>query len=182
MIRRIFVEKKADFAIKAKELKEEMETLKERYYKARNEGIKRGSYAALLSGNKAMMAYRKLSVKAGRDDPFAKLRPMLSQAEAGILYNIDNRYYKGDHLVIRGWSYEQAKGLVDLFPKKGFIFVSQEYKGQPLGKAAIRLRYMADMKIRVAGYKAYCQGRATGEPGAYYRVWEEGIIKTSNNY
>ena len=93
-------------------LKEEMETLKERYYKARNEGIKRGSYAALLSGNKAMMAYRKLSVKAGREDPFSKLRPVLSQAEAGILYNIDNRYYKGDHLVIRG----RASEPIDFSP------------------------------------------------------------------
>ena len=73
-------------------LKEEMITLQERYFKARDEGIRRGSYAALLSGNKAMMAYRKLSVKAGRDDPFERLRPRLSQAEAGILYNIDNRY------------------------------------------------------------------------------------------
>ena len=89
-------------------LKEEMITLQERYFKARDEGIRRGSYAALLSGNKAMMAYRKLSVKAGRDDPFERLRPRLSQAEAGILYNIDNRYYKGDHLVIRGWSYEHG--------------------------------------------------------------------------
>ena len=92
-------------------LKEEMITLQERYFKARDEGIRRGSYAALLSGNKAMMAYRKLSVKAGRDDPFERLRPRLSQAEAGILYNIDNRYYKGDHLVIRGWSYEHG-GLI----------------------------------------------------------------------
>ena len=46
-------------------LREEMITLQERYFKARDEGIRRGSYAALLSGNKAMMAYRKLSVKAG---------------------------------------------------------------------------------------------------------------------
>ena len=77
---------------KYEELKEEFLTLQGRYFKAREEGIRRGSYAALLSGNKAMMAYRKLSVKAGRDDPFDKLRPRLSQAEAGMLYNIDNRY------------------------------------------------------------------------------------------
>ncbi|MBO4800427.1 MAG: AAA family ATPase [Bacteroidaceae bacterium] len=109
------------------------------------------------------------------DDTLEELTERLSRPRSARFVIIDSFQYSG-------WSYEQAKGLVDLFPKKGFIFVSQEYKGQPLGKAAIRLRYMADMKIRVAGYKAYCQGRATGEPGAYYRVWEEGIIKTSNNY
>ena len=100
-----------DYKEKYEKLKEEMETLQQRSFKARDEGIRRGSYAALLSGNKAMKAYRKLSVKAGREDPFDKLRPRLSQAEAGILYNIDNRYYKGDHLVIRGWSYEHG-GLI----------------------------------------------------------------------
>ncbi len=45
----------------------------------------------------------------------------------------------------------------------------------------MRLKYMADVKVRVMGYKAYCQGRAIGEAGAYYTVWEEGVMKTSNN-
>ncbi|MBQ9357720.1 MAG: AAA family ATPase, partial [Prevotella sp.] len=59
--------------------------------------------------------------------------------------------------------------------------VSQEHKGQPLGKPALRLKYMATMKVRVAGYRAYCQGRAAGEPGSYYTVWEEGVLMTTNN-
>ena len=46
---------------------------------------------------------------------------------------------------------------------------------------AVRLKYICDMKIRVVGYKAYCQGRAIGDPGSYYVVWEDGIIQTSNN-
>ena len=80
-----------------------------------------------------------------------------------------------------GWTYEKALELKMRYPKKCFLFVSQEYKGQPLGKAAIRLRYMADMKVRVAGYKAYCQGRSQSEPGNSYIVWEEGVLMTSNN-
>ncbi len=87
-------------------VKEELETLKTRYFKAREEGIKRENYAALLSGNKTMKVYRKLQVKAGHGDPFIKLRPHLSQAEAEILYNIDNQYYKNENLVLRGWSYD----------------------------------------------------------------------------
>ena len=81
-----------------------------------------------------------------------------------------------------GWDYEKIERTVTaLFPKKCFIFVSMEYKSQPLGKPAMRVKYLADMKVRVVGYKAYCQGRAIGEAGSYYVVWEEGIIQTSNN-
>ena len=87
-----------------------------------------------------------------------------------------------DSFQLAYWSYEQCETLVKkLFPRKGFIFVSQEAKGQPMGKPAVRLRYLCDMKVRVMGYKAYCQGRAIGEAGSYYVVWEDGIIQTSNN-
>ncbi|MBR1463471.1 MAG: AAA family ATPase [Prevotella sp.] len=108
------------------------------------------------------------------DDTLEELTERLSRQQSAKFIIIDSFQYSG-------WTYEQAKCLVDRFPKKCFVFVSQEYKGQPLGKAAVRLRYMADMKVRVAGYKAYCQGRAAGEPGSYFTVWEEGILKTSNN-
>ncbi len=80
-----------------------------------------------------------------------------------------------------GWSYEQCEKLTEEFQRKCFVFVSMEWKGQPMGKPAGRLRYLADMKVRVMGYKAYCQGRSIGEAGSYYVVWEEGLIKTSNN-
>lgn len=80
-----------------------------------------------------------------------------------------------------GWNYERCEGLTRMFPRKGFIFVSMEYKGQPMGKPAGRLRYLADVKVRVMGYKAYCQGRAIGEAGSYYTVWKDGIMQTSNN-
>ena len=50
-----------------------------------------------------------------------------------------------------------------------------------MGKAAIRLKFYAGVKIRVSGYKAYCQGRFIPAPGVYYPVWAEGILKTTNN-
>lgn len=78
-------------------------------------------------------------------------------------------------------TYEQFKEMRERFRAKTLIFISQEYKGQPMGKPAARLKYKAGLKIRVVGYKAYCQGRFTGDPGSYYVVWEEGIIRTSNN-
>lgn len=91
------------------------------------------------------------------------------------------RFVIVDSFQVSQWTYEQALSLMQRFPRKGWIFISQEYKGQPLGKSAVRLRYIADMKVRVAGYRAYCQGRSAGEPGSSYIVWEEGVLMTSNN-
>ncbi len=50
-----------------------------------------------------------------------------------------------------------------------------------MGKAAVRLKFFAGVKVRVSGYKAYCQGRFIPAPGVYYPVWTEGILKTTNN-
>ena len=60
-------------------------------------------------------------------------------------------------------------------------FSSQEAKSQPLGKPAVRLKYMAGVKVRVVGYEAVCQGRFIGEAGATFKVWEDGLIQASNN-
>ena len=86
-----------------------------------------------------------------------------------------------DSFQVAGWSYEQAVELMRRFNRKSFIFISQEDKSQPTGKPARRLKYICDMKVRVMGYKAYCQGRAIGEAGNYYTVWKDGILQTSNS-
>lgn len=86
-----------------------------------------------------------------------------------------------DSFQVADWDYPHAVELMEQFPKKCFIWISQEKKSQPMGSGAVRLKYICDMKIRVVGYKAYCQGRAIGEAGSYYVVWGDGIIQTSNN-
>lgn len=80
-----------------------------------------------------------------------------------------------------GWEWPETLALVKEFPKKSFIFISQEAKGQPLGKPAIRLRYLAGVKIRVTGFRAYCQGRFNSDAGNSFVVWEEGVLRTTNN-
>lgn len=79
-----------------------------------------------------------------------------------------------------GWSYELTEALVKRFKKKTFIFISQEDKGKPLGKPAVRLKYLAGVKVRTQGYRAYCQGRYAGTPGAYYSIWEEKEVEVYN--
>ena len=86
-----------------------------------------------------------------------------------------------DSFQLSNWSYPDTESLVRMFPQKSFIFVSQEEKGQPLGKPARRLRYLADVKVRVSGFRAYCQGRFNPEAGNSFVVWEEGVLRTTNN-
>ena len=79
-----------------------------------------------------------------------------------------------------GWEWPETKKLIESFPRKSFIFISMEAKGQPLGKPALRLRYKAGVKVRVVGFRAYCQGRFNPDAGNSFVVWEEGILRTSN--
>ena len=112
--------------------------------------------------------------RVATDDTYEELMNRLSKPKSAHFVIIDS-------FQVAEWKYDQVKQLIQRFPAKSFIFISQEYKGQPMGKAAMRLRYLAGIKVRVVGYKAYCQGRFTGDPGSYYTVWEDGLIMTTNN-
>lgn len=75
-------------------------------------------------------------------------------------------------------SFQQLKTeLLDRFPRKGFVFVSQVYKGRPKGKMADDLRFDCGVKVHTQGFRAYCQGRFAGDAAAYYTIWEEGACK-----
>jgi hypothetical protein len=108
------------------------------------------------------------------DDTYEELIERLKQHKGPNFVIVDSFQYAE-------WDYKQTKELTEMFPHKSFIFISQEYKGAPMGKAAARLKFMAGVKIRVVGYEAICQGRFIPEPGVKFRVWEEGILKTTNN-
>ena len=85
-----------------------------------------------------------------------------------------------DSFQVAPWDYPEAVKLMETFPKRCFIWISQEKKSQPLGNAALRLRYKAGVKVRVVGFRAYCQGRFNPDAGNSFVVWEEGILRTSN--
>lgn len=65
------------------------------------------------------------------------------------------------------------KALKDAFPCKLFIFVSHAEGKNPLGRPAGFVRYDADVKIRVEGYRAFAQSRYGGD-GKPLTIWEEG--------
>lgn len=62
-----------------------------------------------------------------------------------------------------------------------FIFLAHERNGQPDGALARRIRYDADVKIRVQGYKAFFTTRYEDperhEGGADYIIWPEGAAR-----
>lgn len=73
------------------------------------------------------------------------------------------------------------KVLLDRFPRKSFILVSQVYKGRPKGKMADDIRFDCGVKIHTRGYRAYCQGRYVDDAVARFTIWEEGAYKYNLN-
>ncbi|WP_297553624.1 hypothetical protein [uncultured Alistipes sp.] len=75
-------------------------------------------------------------------------------------------------------SFDRLKHLLlDRFPRKSFIMVSQVYKGKPKGKMADDLRFDCGVKIHTKGFRAYCQGRYADDAQAYFTIWAEGAAK-----
>lgn len=77
-----------------------------------------------------------------------------------------------------GWKWSDYAKLKEEFPDKLFIFISQEKSGEPRGNLAVSIRYDAEIKIRVEGFKAFVNTRyedpATGAGSADFTIWEEG--------
>ncbi|MGP1526371.1 MAG: AAA family ATPase [Candidatus Cryptobacteroides sp.] len=77
-----------------------------------------------------------------------------------------------------GASFHQIrKKLLDRFPKKSFVFVSQLYRGEPKGKTANDLKFDAGIKIHTRGFRAYCLGRYSEDTTSYFTIWKEGAIR-----
>ena len=71
--------------------------------------------------------------------------------------------------------------LTKMHPDTLFIFIAHEKNGHPDGALARRIRYDADVKIRVCGYKAFFTTRYEDpdrhEGGADYIIWPEGAAR-----
>lgn len=64
------------------------------------------------------------------------------------------------------------KALIDEFPNRLFIFISHADGKQPSGRTAKTVRYDANVKIWIEGYRAFPSGRYGG--GQPITIWEEG--------
>ena len=103
------------------------------------------------------------------------LRIRLQKKQSPDVIVIDSVHY------LRRFNMDQYQNLRDEFPDKLFIFVSHEKGGLPKGMMAQNIRYDADIKIRVEGYKAFVTTRyevpELGEGGTDFVIWEEGANK-----
>ncbi len=79
-----------------------------------------------------------------------------------------------------GFYWSHFKKLKKDYPDKLFVFISQadDKTGQPSMNIAKRIRYDADIKIKVEGFKAFVTTRyedaSKGEGGADFIIWEQG--------
>lgn len=77
-----------------------------------------------------------------------------------------------------GFTMRDYARLKDDYPDTLFVFIAHEDKGQPKGNMDKNIRYDADIKIRVEGYKAFAASRYEdadkGEGGQDYVIWEQG--------
>ena len=83
-----------------------------------------------------------------------------------------------DVIIIDSFQYTQMDyrayiAFKEKHPDKLIIFVSHADGTQPDGRAARKVKYDAELKIRVEGFRAFSQGRTKGSRG-YFTIWEQG--------
>ena len=102
-----------------------------------------------------------------------ELRARLSKRKSPEIIVIDSVQY------LDGFNKKRFKDLKNDFPDKLFVFICHEKSGSgnPAGFGQT-LRYDADIKIHVEGFKAFVTTRyedsEKGEGGADFIIWEQG--------
>ena len=106
-----------------------------------------------------------------------ELRARLSKRKSPEIIIIDSVQY------LDGFNWASFKKLKREYPDKLFIFISQADRAgkDPDGKLAGKIRYDAEIKIKVEGFKAFVTTRyedaERGEGGADFIIWEHGAAE-----
>lgn len=82
-----------------------------------------------------------------------------------------------DSFQYSGLNYSTYIKLKEEHPDKLFIFISHAEGLRPAGRAAKKVEYDADIKIRVEGFRAMCKSRFMDKPGVPYTIWAEGAAR-----
>lgn len=106
-----------------------------------------------------------------------ELRTRLNKRKSPEIIIIDSVQY------LDGFNWASFKKLKREYPDKLFIFISQADRAgkDPDGKLAGKIRYDAEIKIKVEGFKAFVTTRyedaERGEGGADFIIWEQGAAE-----
>lgn len=98
-------------------------------------------------------------------EPIEELKERLKRRKSPDIIIIDSFQYTG-------LTKPQYIALKEEFDKKLFIFISHADGKNPSGRPAVFVRYDADVKIRIEGYRAFPVSRYGG--GEPFTIWHEG--------
>ena len=101
---------------------------------------------------------------------YSELREFLRRRKSPNVIIIDSIQY------MIGFKLSDLVALNDEFRNKLFIWVSHEKNNEPDGQVAQKVKYDADVKIWVEGFKAFVESRYA-EKSEPYTIWEEGANK-----
>ena len=131
-------------------------------YNTLEEGIRKSMQRAIIDTNMKQVQKR---FNILNRESIEDLKIRLRQHKSHDIIIIDSFQYTG-------LTKKEYIALKEEFPKKLFIFISHAEGKNPEGRPAKFVRYDADLKIRVEGYKAFPVGRFGG--GDEFVIWEQG--------
>ncbi|MDR2383534.1 MAG: hypothetical protein LBD76_06610 [Prevotellaceae bacterium] len=104
-------------------------------------------------------------------EPVAELAERLARQKSAGVVIIDSIQYSG-------LSYVDYKAVRARFPQKLFILISHADGKAPAGRVARSIRFDANVKVWIEGYRAFPVSRYGG--GEPFTIWNEGVVKYWN--
>ena len=143
-------------------------------------GFKRVLYNSLEEGTSVSLrrAFEIAGIKPGDKitpldrEPIEELAVRLKRHKSPDIIITDSFQYTG-------LTKDTYKALINEFPNKLFVFISHAEGKQPAGRTAKTVRYDANVKIWVEGFKAIPQSRYGG--GEPFIIWPKGAEIYWNN-
>ncbi len=134
-------------------------------YDTLEEGISESIRAACIREKMVEVGNRVLLLD---NEPVPELIERLSRPKSRNVVIVDSLQYTG-------MTFETYKELLELFPKKLFVFISHADGKEPAGRIATQVKFNANVKIRVAGFTAYAISRYGG--GTPYIISDEMVAR-----
>lgn len=134
-------------------------------YDTLEEGISESIRAACIRERMIEVGNRVLLLD---NEPIPELIERLAKPKSRNVVIVDSLQYTG-------MTFETYKELLELFPKKLFVFISHADGKEPAGRIATQVKFNANVKIRVSGFTAYAISRYGG--GKPYIISDEMVAR-----
>lgn len=136
------------------------------FYNTLEEGARKSMQRAIVQQNMQEVKNRFL---IGNRESTEDLKERLRRKKSADIIFIDSL----QHAEL---TKKEFKLLKEEFTNKLFIFISHADGKNPEGSLAKFVKYDADVKIRVEGYRAMCLSRLGGDKEPY-TIWEQGAAQ-----